>query len=107
MKAIVRYKIAACIDVGETKTYPELADACGLAERPLKHLLRHAMTMRVFSEPRKGVVAHTAASQLLRDANCLAWLESKTEDIWPGSVQVNVSDQITPAFLPRLTTRSS
>jgi len=92
MKAIYRYNIANCIGVGETKTYSELADACGLAERPLKHLLRHGMTMRFFTEPTKGVVAHTAASQLMQDPNCMAWLEIGTEDLWPSSVQVRLQN---------------
>ncbi|KAF2680956.1 S-adenosyl-L-methionine-dependent methyltransferase [Lentithecium fluviatile CBS 122367] len=88
MKAISRYSIQNCLDVGETKTYAELATACGLSERPLKHLLRHAMTMRIFAEPRKGVVAHTAVSQLMRNHDCKAWLELGTEDLWPSSVKL-------------------
>ncbi|KAF2248979.1 sterigmatocystin 8-O-methyltransferase [Trematosphaeria pertusa] len=88
MKAISRYSIAACLEPGETKTYKELADTCGLAERPLKHLLRHAMTMRIFAEPEKGKVAHTAVSALMRDQNCAAWLQYGTEDLWPASVKL-------------------
>ena len=33
------------------------------------------MTMRIFTEPTKDVVAHTGASKLMRDLNSLAWLE--------------------------------
>jgi hypothetical protein len=90
MKAICRYDIVNCFDIGETRTYTELSKACGLAEQPLKHLLRHGMTMRIFAEPSKGIVAHTAASQLLRDPNCMAWLTNGVEDLWPGSVRVSL-----------------
>ena len=61
MKAIVRYNVADCLGESQVKSYSELAKDCGLSEQPLKHLLRHAMTMRIFIEPREGFVTHTAA----------------------------------------------
>ncbi|ORY02356.1 S-adenosyl-L-methionine-dependent methyltransferase [Clohesyomyces aquaticus] len=88
MKAICRYDIVNCFEPGQTITFENLAKASGLAEKPLKHLLRHAMTMRIFSEPEKGLVAHTAASAIIRDPNCMTWLTSGTEDLWPSSVKL-------------------
>ncbi|KAF2121893.1 sterigmatocystin 8-O-methyltransferase [Lophiotrema nucula] len=88
MKAIVRYNIADKITPGESMSYQDLSKACGLAEQPLKHLLRHGMTMRIFAEPERGVVAHTAASALMRDPNCRVWLEAGTDDLWPASVNL-------------------
>ena len=89
MKACGRYKIADCFAPSEEITYTALAEACGLDERPLRHLLRHAMLLRLFKEPRKGVVAHTAASAMLRDPQMYSWLTNGTELLWPSSVRVS------------------
>ncbi|KAF2272524.1 sterigmatocystin 8-O-methyltransferase [Westerdykella ornata] len=88
MKAISQYNIANCFVPGETVSYEKLSESCGLAVKPLKHLLRHAMTLRIFTEPTKGMVAHTAASKLMRDPNCMAWLETATHDLWPSCVKL-------------------
>jgi len=89
MKAISYYNISNCFAPGETVSYAQLSDSCGLDIKPLKHLLRHAMTMRIFAEPTKDAVAHTAASKLMREPNCMAWLEQGTQDLWPSSVMAS------------------
>lgn len=48
-------------------SYAEIAAATGLDETNAKRLIRHAMTNRIFHEPRPGYVAHTAASRILLD----------------------------------------
>ena len=93
MKAIARFKIANCFEPGEEITFTKLAGKCGLNEKSLRHLLRHAMTMRIFKEPRKGVVAHTAASAFIRDSRSYSWLLGGVEDLWPSSVQVMYEEQ--------------
>ena len=89
MKAISHFNVSNCFAPGETVSYEQLSESSGLAVKPLKHLLRHAMSMRIFAEPTKGVVAHTAASTLMRDPSCMAWLEQGTQDLWPSSVMVS------------------
>ena len=75
--------------MGGTATYAEIAAETGLPPAVLRRLLRHSMTMRIFCEPQKDRVAHTAASALLaEDANMYAWLGANCEDIWPASTRV-------------------
>jgi hypothetical protein len=61
-----RFQVAAKFSVGEEISYQELAERCNLYEHDLQRLIRFAIVHhRVFKEPRKGYVAHTAASALL------------------------------------------
>jgi SAM-dependent methyltransferase len=71
----------------EEATFEELAQTCGLNESEVKRLLRHAMAFRIFTEPRKGVVAHTAASKRLADPLMKAWIGMATEELWPCAVK--------------------
>ena len=45
------------------------------------------MTFRIFTEPRKGVVAHTAASKRLTHGPMKAWLGFVTEELAPSAVK--------------------
>ena len=63
-QAIYRFKLANAFPPGkEEATYEEMAKASGLSENDVRRLVRNAMTYRIFQEPRKGVVGHTAASK--------------------------------------------
>ncbi|MCJ1397470.1 hypothetical protein MMC11_000663 [Xylographa trunciseda] len=88
MKAIVRWNIANCFAPGEQISFSDLSQKCGLDEKPLKHLLRQSMTLRIFREPAKDMVAHTAASSIIRDQNVHNWLTGGVQDLWPSSVQL-------------------
>lgn len=49
-------------------TFEELARQCGLHETVVRRIVRHAIAYHfVFQEPRKGYVAHSAASRRLVD----------------------------------------
>lgn len=49
----------------------------------LRRLLRHAMTNRLFIEPRKGFVAHTRSSRiLLEDERMNSWVGFMCRDLW-------------------------
>jgi hypothetical protein len=66
LQAIFRFKVATRFPVGEEISYSDLAERCSLFEHDLRRLVRYAIVHhRVFREPRKGYVAHTAASALL------------------------------------------
>jgi hypothetical protein len=52
-------------------SYADIAAATGLDETNAKRIIRHAMTNRIFTEPRAGYVAHTAASRVLRDDHAM------------------------------------
>lgn len=46
------------------------------------------MTKRIFQEPRKGVVTHTAASRLLvEDEQTADWVGASTDDLWQAAAQ--------------------
>ena len=51
------------------------------------------MTFRVFAEPRKGVVVHTAASRVLRESRMHDWLGATCEETWPAALRVGLLDQ--------------
>jgi hypothetical protein len=52
-------------------SYAEIATATGLDETNAKRIIRHAMTNRIFTEPRPGYVAHTSTSRVLRDDHAM------------------------------------
>lgn len=91
LQAISRYDIAGKFPIHEEISYELLAERCGILEHDLRRTLRYAMTFhRVFREPRKGFVAHTAASRLLaedpltRDAVGL-----RCDECWPACTRVS------------------
>lgn len=56
---------------------------CGLDEDQVKRILHHAMSHRFFQEPKKGIVAHTAASKLLASDYLLSqWVGMATGEMW-------------------------
>ena len=70
-------------------SFAELSEVSGLSESHTKRILRHAMTLRIFKEHRKGFVSHTAASELLaRDELMREWLGMVTEEMWPAATKV-------------------
>ncbi|KAI9839199.1 MAG: hypothetical protein M1819_003192 [Sarea resinae] len=68
LELIYRLDIPSKFPIGEEISYPRLAELCGLYEPNLRRILRHGMAYHhAFCEPRKGFVAHTAASRLLAE----------------------------------------
>ncbi|KAF6228460.1 hypothetical protein HO133_008190 [Letharia lupina] len=87
LQAITRFDIAKKFTVGEQVSYAHLSKSTGLNEQLLRRLLRHAMMMRVFSEPTKGLVAHTAASNLLAEPCMHDWMKTGREEMWPAATR--------------------
>jgi len=68
LQAIYRYDIAAKVPIHGEISYEDLSGKCGLSVINLRRILRFAMAWnRCFREPRKGFVAHSAASRVLVD----------------------------------------
>ncbi|KAF2791438.1 putative O-methyltransferase [Melanomma pulvis-pyrius CBS 109.77] len=86
IQAILRFNLLEFPDGKEEVTFAELAATCGQNESEIRRLLRHAMAYRIFTEPRKGYVAHTAASKKLADPLMKAWLGFATEELCPSAV---------------------
>ncbi|KUJ07170.1 O-methyltransferase-like protein [Mollisia scopiformis] len=68
LDAIYVYDIASKVPLYSNISFSNLAKQCELPELDLRRILRFAMCWhRVFCEPERGYVAHTAASRQLRD----------------------------------------
>ncbi|KAI9711576.1 MAG: hypothetical protein M1820_002141 [Bogoriella megaspora] len=68
LQAIYKYDIPSKVPIHGRISFGDLESACGLPESDLRRILRYAIvTHRVFCEPRKGFVAHTAASRQLAE----------------------------------------
>ncbi|CAG8957850.1 hypothetical protein HYFRA_00000190 [Hymenoscyphus fraxineus] len=73
LNAIYTYDIASKVPLHGKISFQDLAKQCGLKELDLRRILRFAMCWhRVFCEPERGFVAHTAASrQLMEDQGAM------------------------------------
>jgi len=88
MQAISRFNIATSFSVGQEASFAQIAEACGMSEPEVRRFLRHAMTLHIFHEPRKGIVAHTAASRLLAEDSQLAdWVGVNSDELWQSAAQ--------------------
>jgi hypothetical protein len=89
MQAIVRFDIAGQVPLdGNSITYASLASRVGLDEQTLRRLIRHAITMRIFTEKSPDSVSHTSVSKKLIDAPMRAWLETGSKELWPAATKV-------------------
>ncbi|PYH75474.1 putative Sterigmatocystin 8-O-methyltransferase [Aspergillus uvarum CBS 121591] len=83
-------------------SFTSIAEQTGLREGVVKHVLRHAMTLRVFREPRRGFVAHTPRSVVIRDGDIARWMAFSIDELteailcardamqkWPRSDELN------------------
>lgn len=67
LQALYKYKIASHVPLDGDISFIRLAELCQLNEPDLRRMVRYAIAWhRVFHEPRKGYVAHSAASRLLK-----------------------------------------
>ena len=64
-------------------------------------MLRLAMTDHLFAEPEKGIVIHTAASQMLGGNPLLAaWVGVMAKENWKPMTEVDIQDYL-QAKVPR------
>jgi hypothetical protein len=91
LNAVRRFDFANSFAPDDEATFAGIAQYAGLSESITKSLLHHAMTMRIFQEPRKGVVAHTARSMLLREKRILNFIGTGMDEMNSAALQVNLS----------------
>ena len=89
LHSINRFGIARNLPQDHPVSYSELANSTGLDPELLKRLVRHAITQRVFKEPKKGFVEHTATSRLLAGPTANSWMGVGCEEMWPAALKVN------------------
>ncbi|KAL8710084.1 MAG: hypothetical protein Q9225_007362 [Loekoesia sp. 1 TL-2023] len=89
LQAIYKYNIASKVPLHGEISFRELADQCGLDEVNLCRMLRFAMAYHhVFQEPRRGFVAHSAASRkLAEDPLAKAGLGYMFDEVWQAFAQ--------------------
>ena len=89
MQAISRFAIYSYIPLDSSISYTDLAAKCDLYEPDLRRICRSAMAYhRVFCEPKRGFVAHSAASRLLvRDQGMRDVLGMMMEDMWTANAK--------------------
>lgn len=69
--------------------FADIAKTANVDQDHITRLLRHAMTNRIFYEPRAGYVAHTAASrELATDQGLQDWIGTVIEEWHPASEKV-------------------
>ncbi len=90
LQAIYRFELATSFPNGKDEaTFGEVARKSGLPEPQVRRILRHAMSYHIFQEPRKGVIAHTAASKLLASNHLMRqWVGMVSEEMWPSATKV-------------------
>ncbi|KAF2710788.1 putative O-methyltransferase [Pleomassaria siparia CBS 279.74] len=86
LAAIRRFKIASHVPKQGGISFADLASMCGLLEHDLRRVIRYAaIHHRVFCEPEKGFVAHTAASKLLAENGKIGNMMDLTfSECWPA-----------------------
>ncbi|KAI0145381.1 O-methyltransferase-like protein [Xylariaceae sp. FL1272] len=85
LQAMRRFRVAEKFDLDEKVSFEFLSEACGVNVTDLSRLIRHAMTNHIFLEE-DGLVAHTAASRVLRENSLLTNLIGiLTEELFPGA----------------------
>lgn len=77
------FDIAKHVPLDGEASYADIAQATGQDETNIRRLIRHAITNRVFCEPREGFVAHTAASAVFaKDQQMVDWSGLNSEEFF-------------------------
>lgn len=87
LRAIYRFKLANSFPDGKDEaTFEEISQRSGLSVSYVRRIIRHAITYRIFCEPRKGTVAHTAASlYFASNSSMREWVGMVCEEMWPAA----------------------
>ena len=89
LQAIEKFHIANAIPIDEEVTFAHIARQCNLKEDDTKRILRQAMTLHVFHEPRKGYVAHTSLSKpLAEDVAMRDYISFLCSECWRAAPRV-------------------
>ncbi|KAI0388943.1 S-adenosyl-L-methionine-dependent methyltransferase [Xylariaceae sp. FL0594] len=88
LQAATRFKLARNLPVGGETTFAEMAASAGIAESDMRKLVRYGVAMRIFEEPRPGVITHSAASRLLaQDAGVHDYIATCSDELWQAAAQ--------------------
>ncbi|KAH7312169.1 O-methyltransferase-domain-containing protein [Stachybotrys elegans] len=90
LQALCEFKVPQAVPLDGIISYEDLAakvvalnDGLDIPVLNLRRLVRHAMTNRIFAEPKKGFLAHTRVSRLMLEDEALSsWVGFMTHDLW-------------------------
>lgn len=83
-----QFDIANHVPLNGQVSYADIAAKTGQDETNIRRVIRHAITNRVFCEPREGYVAHTAASAVLvKDHQMVDWSGLCLSEFYGGSAK--------------------
>jgi hypothetical protein len=89
IQAINRWSVADHLQPDEELSFADLAAKCRVPEHVFTPIIRQAMSKHIFREPRKGYVAHTAASKLYISPTTLHdYISIALDDIWPSAAHM-------------------
>ncbi|KAG9230931.1 putative O-methyltransferase [Amylocarpus encephaloides] len=89
VQAICRYDIASKVPANEEVSYATLSQRCGLPVDDLMRIMRLAISQHIFKEPRKGFVAHNAASKMFVGSQDLQnWIYIALDEMWPSAAHM-------------------
>jgi hypothetical protein len=102
-RVIYHFRVAQRVPLETSISFTDLAKACNVEGNLLTRLLRHAMVLHFFHEPKKGYIAHTIDSRrlaieadlfdavgcLLEDMGVGSQTITKAMEKWPGSDERN------------------
>ncbi|KAI0389134.1 S-adenosyl-L-methionine-dependent methyltransferase [Xylariaceae sp. FL0594] len=72
LQAITRFRLTDSFPVGTETTFSDIAAYCGLREPNIRQMLRHAMMMNVFCEPRP-------------EQSIFDWLTTNSNELWQAA----------------------
>ncbi|CAG7962236.1 unnamed protein product [Penicillium nalgiovense] len=83
LHVIVDFNVPDLVPLDGEVSYAEIASKVGIPEYRVHRILRHAMTSRIFREPRPGYVAHTGPSAaFLRNPVLRDWVSFNLDEVW-------------------------
>lgn len=95
LQAVWEFRVAECVPLEGEISFEDLTqkvvelNGFHIGVMNLRRLIRHAMLNHIFREPRKGFVAHTSTSRLLRENVLTAnWVGFMCRDLWLPATHV-------------------
>jgi hypothetical protein len=83
------------VPAGGKISFDAIAEKTGLSTANVRRLIEHGISMRIFTEPEPGMVAHTSISKFMTNPTINGWVEFEARDTWPANTRVSVQISFT------------
>ncbi|EGE01163.1 sterigmatocystin 8-O-methyltransferase [Trichophyton equinum CBS 127.97] len=87
LQVISHFGIAELIPPNGQASFKEISGRTPLTEQMVSRIIRHATMMRIFCEPKPGIVKHTKASRILADPDARDWTRAGIEELSPAGAK--------------------